>query len=285
MVAECNAGRTPKRAFCQAGMWRCSYVDWGGTGDPVVLLHGITSSAQAWWQVAPPLVDQGYRVIAIDMPGHGQSATNDDHRIPALAALISAALTTLDLQRVTLIGHSWGGATSLALASDPVLATCLAQVVLVDPALRLTPEVGAERLAAGLEGVGQPPEVTKPLIERGNPDWHACDVSWKTDALRDCRASAVRGFWVASGDWDLSERCAAVAVPLLLMVCDAAYTVIPAPILAQAERSLRPGLGEIVHVPGTTHSMMRGPGFTPTMQVLSAWLNRQRVPHEGNHHE
>ena len=38
-----------------------------------MLLHGITSNAQAWWRVAPRLVGLGFRVVAFDMPGHGHS--------------------------------------------------------------------------------------------------------------------------------------------------------------------------------------------------------------------
>ena len=49
-------------------------VTWGNPADPPVLLvHGVTSNAGIWWRTAPAIAAAGWHVIAVDMPGHGQT--------------------------------------------------------------------------------------------------------------------------------------------------------------------------------------------------------------------
>jgi pimeloyl-ACP methyl ester carboxylesterase len=270
---DCFADAPPSRRYVQAGPTRLAYLDWGGQGQPLMLLHGITSSARTWWRVAPALAAQGYHVYALDLPGHGQSDETDDHRIENIAALAAAAMRELGLEGAVLIGHSWGGATALTLASTPAGQTQLSRVALIDPALRNSRESGAVRLPSYMAGVGDPPEVTLPAVRANNPDWHAHDFYWKGEALQQCRAAAVRGLFVGSGNWDLSQRFTQVAIPLLLLAADSQYTVIAPDALAAAERSLRPGLGRMASIPGTTHNMFRGSGYDPTMSALTAWLD------------
>jgi pimeloyl-ACP methyl ester carboxylesterase len=271
---DCFAGLKPSRGCLQAGATRLSYLDWGGQGAPLLLLHGITSSARSWWRVAPALAAQGYHVYALDLPGHGESAETSDHRIANIAALVGGAIRELGLERPTLIGHSWGGATALALAADD--RSLLARAVLVDPALRMAPATAEERLSFFLQGVGDPPEVTLPTVRANNPDWHECDFFWKGEAFEQCRAAAVRGLFLQSGEWDLTGTFAQVDVPLLLLVADPQYTVIAPDALAAAEQALRPDLGRIAVIPGTTHNMHRGAGFEATLPVLTAWLAETR---------
>lgn len=273
LTSDCNAGLEPHRAEVRVDTVRLSYLEWDGGPNTAVLLHGITSSAHAWWRVAPSLAARGYRVFAFDMPGHGHSDETEDHRIDPLADLIGQAIATLSLEQVTLVGHSWGGATALALASTGQQRRRLARVVLVDPAMRLSPETGATRLPDALAGLGEPAETSRPALRIANPAWHDCDIFWKGESLAQCRPGAVRGFYTSSGTWDLAERLAQVDLPLLLLVCDRAFTVIPADILDTAGQLLRPGLGQLVYVPGTDHSLFRG-GFAPTIAALTAWLVR-----------
>jgi pimeloyl-ACP methyl ester carboxylesterase len=269
---DCSGETPPRRSYVHAGATRLAYLEWGEQGAPVVLLHGITSSARSWWRVAPALVAQGYHVYAFDLPGHGESDETDDHRIAHIASLVGAAMRALSLAGVTLVGHSWGGATALSLASAGDDRALPARVALVDPALRIAPDSAEARLANFLVGVGDLPAQTLPAIRANNPDWHECDVFWKAEALQQCRAAAVRGLFLTSGAWDLSASFVQVDVPLLLLVADPQHTVIAPDALAVAERSLRPGLGRAATLPGTTHNMHRGGGYDATMQALTAWL-------------
>jgi hypothetical protein len=63
-----------------------------------------------------------------------------------------------------------------------------------------------------------------------------------------------------------------VDIPLLLLVADPRYTAIAPDDLIIAEQSLRPGLGRLITIPGTTHNMLRGDGYAPTMEALMEWL-------------
>ena len=53
------------------------YRDWGGTGRPVLLLHGLASTCHIWDLVAPLLAEE-FRVVALDQRGHGLSAQVED---------------------------------------------------------------------------------------------------------------------------------------------------------------------------------------------------------------
>ena len=85
------------------------YEDWGD-GDPIVLLHGNPTSSYLWRNVMPHLWDQG-RVLAPDLIGMGRSGKPDiDYRFVDHARYLDAWFDALDLDRVTLVGHDWGGA-------------------------------------------------------------------------------------------------------------------------------------------------------------------------------
>src|SRR5215218_7902315 len=111
----CVAGLEPSRGSIDAGGINLSYLEWGQGGAPLLLLHGITSSARGWWRVAPELVSLGYHVYALDMPGHGQSQLADTDRIDQIAGRIRDVLDALQLAKPVVIGHSWGGAVALEL--------------------------------------------------------------------------------------------------------------------------------------------------------------------------
>jgi pimeloyl-ACP methyl ester carboxylesterase len=268
-LSACVGGLEPSRGQVHAGGIIFSYLEWGESGAPLLLLHGITSSARGWWRVAPELVALGYHVYAPDMPGHGQSQLVDAHRIDQIARRIGDVLDTLQLAKPVVIGHSWGGAVALELAASIVVA----RVALVDPLLALSSERGALRLPAYLEGLGLSPDATLPAIRAANPDWHACDFVWKGEALQQCRADAVRGLFIGSGDWDLTPLFSRIEVPLLLLLADPQYSVIAPATLSAVEEALRPDLGQVTRVAGTNHNMFRG-GFVPFMRVLLPWLSQ-----------
>src|SRR5690348_10982585 len=59
---------------------RLSYLDWGGSGDPIVFLHGGALTAHTWDLVCIGLRGT-YRCISLDLRGHGDSDWSDDYRI------------------------------------------------------------------------------------------------------------------------------------------------------------------------------------------------------------
>jgi pimeloyl-ACP methyl ester carboxylesterase len=90
-----------------------------GTGPPLVLLHGIGSSRQTWDPVVPALAAH-FTVIAVDLPGFGDSAPLPAHVEPTPAALAAATAGLLDELGVTsphVAGNSLGGWVAAELAA------------------------------------------------------------------------------------------------------------------------------------------------------------------------
>lgn len=85
-----------------------------GEGDAVVLLHGYLESLEIWNGYADDLA-KDYRVICVDLPGHGRSgiySTQDTMAI--MADAVKHVLDFLGIGRVVVIGHSMGGYATLA---------------------------------------------------------------------------------------------------------------------------------------------------------------------------
>jgi haloalkane dehalogenase len=81
-----------------------------GAGDPIVLLHGNPTSSFLWRKVMPGVAGEG-RVLAPDLIGMGRSGKPDiEYRFVDHARYLDAWFDVLGLERVTLMGHDWGGA-------------------------------------------------------------------------------------------------------------------------------------------------------------------------------
>src|SRR5579859_623693 len=155
---------------------RFHYLSWGAerTERPAaVLLHGITSSALSWVRVGPALSER-YRVYALDQRGHGDSikpprgAYSLQHTVEDAMAF----LEMLHLEQPIVIGHSWGGATTIALASGawsarPVPA--LSHLILEDPAYTFGRGDPAARAASYTRDIGRPAQELRPEIAASNP--------------------------------------------------------------------------------------------------------------------
>jgi len=89
---------------------RLHVEDTGGTGRPVILIHGWPLSAEAWKAQVPILRDAGYRVISYDRRGFGRSEKpSSGYDYDTLAADLAAVIEERDLKDVTLVGFSMGG--------------------------------------------------------------------------------------------------------------------------------------------------------------------------------
>ncbi|MGN7783108.1 alpha/beta fold hydrolase [Niabella sp. 22666] len=81
-----------------------------GAGRPVILIHGWPLSHRSWDGQVTALTEAGYRVIAYDRRGFGQSGTEwNRYDYDTLASDLDALITELDLNDVTLVGFSMGG--------------------------------------------------------------------------------------------------------------------------------------------------------------------------------
>jgi pimeloyl-ACP methyl ester carboxylesterase len=87
-----------------------------GTGEVLLLVHGMGGSSNTWSGVIP-LLAKKYRVIAPDLLGHGESdKPRGDYSVGAFAVLLRDLLDALGVPRVTVVGHSLGGGIAMQFA-------------------------------------------------------------------------------------------------------------------------------------------------------------------------
>ena len=91
---------------------RVAYLD-EGSGEVILLLHGIAGSSQTWRSLIA-LLSRKYRVVAPDLLGHGNSTKpRADYSLGALSVLVRDILDELGIARATLVGHSLGGGIAM----------------------------------------------------------------------------------------------------------------------------------------------------------------------------
>jgi esterase len=86
-----------------------------GEGPPVVLLHGLFGAARNFGAVQRAIAPR-FRVVALDMPNHGDSPHRADMRYPTQAEDVRETLLSLGIEKAAVIGHSMGGKAAMALA-------------------------------------------------------------------------------------------------------------------------------------------------------------------------
>jgi len=88
----------------------------GGTGQKILLIHGLAGSSKSWDDVLALLTPHA-DVIAVDLLGHGESAKpSGDYSLGAYASGLRDFLSILGIDSVTIVGHSFGGGVAMQLA-------------------------------------------------------------------------------------------------------------------------------------------------------------------------
>ncbi len=91
-----------------------AYIHYPGVGVPLLLVHGVGSSADGWAEVAEQFASSGRHVISVDMPGHGDSSREPgDYSLGSLASTLRDLLDHLGIEQAIFVGHSLGGGVSL----------------------------------------------------------------------------------------------------------------------------------------------------------------------------
>ena len=100
---------TPRDRRISVGGLDIHYRDWGASGQPIVLVHGLASTCHIWDLVAP-LLKQRFAVVALDQRGHGESSKPDSgYDFATVAADLGRFTQALGIHKPLLVGHSWGG--------------------------------------------------------------------------------------------------------------------------------------------------------------------------------
>lgn len=225
--------------------------EWG-TGDRTALLvHGIMSDHRTWRRVGPALADRGYRVIAVDLRGHGESPRGEYS--PELFA--EDLVETLPGGAELAVGHSLGGlalslaverlAPARAVYSDPAWASA-------DPAQQVDPALFVQFAQA-----------TREQITAMNPRWEEADVDVElaTLALWDTDSAAFLGGKPLTGYLPRKP-----AVPSLVQLAENSFLIGPADAGLLSERGF--GIRTVV---GAGHTIHRD-DFDGFLRSLDGWI-------------
>jgi lipase len=182
----------PTHHMFDASEARISYFEWGDAGAPVILMAHATGFHARVWDKTIAALPEGFRVIAMELRGHGRSEYDEplaSWRI--IAQDIRELIEALSLKDIIGVGHSMGGHCMTQTAFD--LPEAFKRLVLVDPVLS-RPDIYEQNRYADLKG----PE-EHPVADRRNhwsssqemfdyfEDRHPYSL-WRQDVLKDyCR--------------------------------------------------------------------------------------------------
>jgi pimeloyl-ACP methyl ester carboxylesterase len=216
---------------------RLRALDWGGNGAPVLLLHGGALTAQTWDYVCVGLRSE-FRLIALDMRGHGESSWSDDYSIGRLAADAAQTAAVLGLPRLHVAGMSLGGVVAAELALTTTGLVRSLAMVDVAPGVEFD---GTARMRGFINGMTGAPsvEAVTDAAMRTSPGSDRKRVAYRMRALLRRRAD---GAWqwrrdsrriadyphILSHIQGLQDRVGAFGAPFL-MVRGARSRSMPAP--------------------------------------------------------
>jgi len=230
------------------------------TGDgerDALLIHGFNCDSGDWWEVAPVLVSRGYRVVAVDLRGHGRSPRSNSY---ALADYVADVVETVQRRPALAIGHSLGGSV-LAGGAERLRPE---RAIYLDPPWSPLDDDTTAKLFPDLAAIpGMSDAELSATLRRDFPRWsdHAIEVdvdSWRRwdPATGDEIVATLRG----------SGPMSVAVVPSLVVAADPSVVCLP-----DEQRRLR-GLDYAVRVaPGLTHSLFRD-DLATFLRTLDGWL-------------
>ena len=248
-------------------------LSWGDpSARPVVLVHGVTSNAGIWWRVGPAIAASGRYVVAIDMPGHGETARGARSHVlldtaTELAGFIRAG--GLDRPDLAVVGHSWGGMVASRL---PAAGLAPHTLVLLDP-----PWLTLERLRALTQSPSERTYSTLAdaiaAVHTENPTWSDGDVAAKAQALTEFDPQLVLDVLLKNGNWDaglsaIQHPNAAASDVWLIRGEWATGGFIPESRVARYERRI--GADHVITIEGAPHSPQRTHPEATVLAILRA---------------
>jgi pimeloyl-ACP methyl ester carboxylesterase len=235
-----------------------------------VLVHGVTSSSRTWWRVGPALAERGYRVLAVDLRGHGSSPRPTaglsvaDLATDVAETVEAAARPPVDL----LVGHSLGALVALELvAAQPGFAR---RLVVEDPPGPSSIDWAA--VAASIEAdtrrAATEPDALLRDMQAANPGWPAGEAERRLADLADCDGQAVAAALRPGVPFDLAAFLAAPIPVLMLLGEEPLGSILLGLDRKAAVGALSDGTTRVLP---TGHNIHRE-ALDPWLATLDAWL-------------
>jgi 3-oxoadipate enol-lactonase len=255
------------------------YYDLVGPEDaPVVCItHSLASDSGMWSEQMPPLLQAGFRVLRLDMRGHGGSDPGaDDYTMTMLAGDVAAVLDALSLARVHYVGLSIGGMIGQAFAIEHGAKLISA---LWSDTLAASPKGAADQWAERMNTVRRASSLeplADPTIERWFTDAFKPRKPGRWKQIRDTIAATTPagylGCSAAIMNFDFTAQLPALRVPTLV-VCGAEDPGTPT-----SENRRLAGL-----VPGGRYEEIADARHFPNVErpeifnrIMIGWLEAQR---------
>ncbi len=169
---------------------KVAYYESTGTGPSVMLIHGNSSSGLSYQHQLNSSLGETYRLVAIDLPGHGDSESAADmsaYSLPGYAGVIAAAAKALSMQDAVFVGWSLGG--HIVLEAHNQLPQAKGFVIFGTPPLAFPPAMEEAFLPNPAMNVGFKPDVSAEEAQTYAASFFAPNVSapqtpFTTDILR-----------------------------------------------------------------------------------------------------
>ena len=257
-LATAGAGAAPVDRTIAVNGLKIHYVEWGSAEKPpLVLLHGIARVAHSFDHLAPHFADR-FRVIAIDMRGHGDSAWDPQgsYMVEDYTKDIAAIVRELKLKDMVLWGNSTGGRVVQMIAGQ--MPELVRAVIVEDVGPERPREVSnrrADRMAKEADGWATfddlyaqaqkenprtPEAILKPFVQHASKRRDDGRIVWKRDP-------AILNGFVPTELWATVKK---IRAPLIYVLGGASNIVPP-----QTQMDIRQELkqSEIVMMPGLGH--------------------------------
>ena len=167
---------------------RLAVTESGSGMKTAVLIHGIMSDSRAWHRVTAELEAHGFRVLAVDLAGHGRSPRSRRYSPAAWADDVVETLEPiLDGPPDVVMGHSLGGLVA-SLVADRMAPRA---AIYIDPAFSFPSGIKGWAFKAFFAVAPRP---KRSALVRMNPKWSAVDVDIELATLRDWDKRTILGF-------------------------------------------------------------------------------------------
>jgi pimeloyl-ACP methyl ester carboxylesterase len=228
----------------------------GSGARTAILIHGIMSDSRAWHRVTAELEQQGFRVLAVDLAGHGRSPRSNRYSPAAWADdVVETLQPLLDRAPDVVMGHSLGGLVA-SLVADRLAPRA---AIYIDPAFSFPTGIRGWAFKAFFAIAPRP---RRSALVRMNPKWSAADVDIELATLRDWDKRTILGF----ADTRPLVPPVSLVAPSLVVLAEKSL-LITGKVAAQLRRQ---GM-TVTTVRGTGHTVFRDDhdGF---MDAVIGWL-------------